>query len=261
MNRPYTVNALAAALVALALAVVPALTAQAADEIPPQDAGITVTIPSSSPIPSDTPVPTDEPTDEPTDAPDDQVPPPAGGGGSGGGSGSGGGAGGGGNAGGGGSGTVIPPTEPTITPKPGTGALAVTDKDIYTVGENMTASATGYTPGEQVQVVLYSDPILIGNFTADASGAVSTTFALPQELLPGTHTVQFTGWASDTISVKNFLIAGGPVDASAGPGGSLPSWFFWALGILAVLVVAGLVTYVVVRLVRSGEPAAQAAGV
>ena len=59
----------------------------------------------------------------------------------------------------------------------------------------------GFLPGEQVDVVVQSDPINIGGVTADAQGCVPVTFQVPKDFDLGRHTVTFTGVTSGTATV------------------------------------------------------------
>lgn len=124
------------------------------------------------------------------------------------------------------------PTEPDIPSTPASGDPAALDQEVYEAGGSVTVTASGFDPNEQVQVVLYSDPILIGNFAADEAGDISVTFTLPKDLLAGPHTVQLTGWASGHIATAQFLLGTAPL-ASAGGTGGVPPWAWWAGGAVA----------------------------
>lgn len=121
------------------------------------------------------------------------------------------------------------PIEPAISPAPSDGDPAALDAEVYQPGSGVTVTASGFDPGEQVQAVLYSEPILLGNFSADANGDISVTFTLPEDLLAGPHTAQLTGWASGHIAVAKFLMGSAPLDSS-GAAGSVPPWAWWVGG-------------------------------
>ncbi len=145
------------------------------------------------------------------------------------------------------------PTEPAIRPTPGTGDPAAVDKDVVEPGGSLTVTATGFDPGEQVQVLLYSDPFLVGNFSSDEAGDISVTFTVPHDLRPGTHTVQLTGWASGHVAVATFLLASGPL-APSGPSGGVPPWAWWVGGAL-VLAGLGYGGWRLVQVMRAPTPA------
>jgi len=86
-------------------------------------------------------------------------------------------------------------TAPTAAPTvPATEGITVDGADDLVAGDEVTATADGFEPNEQnVLVVIYSDPIVLAdNATADASGRVTWTGALPA-VLTGNHTLTFQG--------------------------------------------------------------------
>ena len=156
--------------------------------------------------------------------------------------------GGGDNPGGGGACT---PAEPAIPTSPATSGGKVTfDKDMYRVGEKITATASGYGAGEHVQLVMFSDPTLIGSFTADQTGQVHASFPVAGDVLPGSHTVQFTGWCK-AVAVGTVLI-GTNTAASMPATGGLPAWLWWVGGTLLALLLAAGVWYII-RVMRDGQ--------
>ena len=52
---------------------------------------------------------------------------------------------------------------------------------------------TGFTPGEEVAVTVFSEPVDIAGIVATAGGVVAITFPIGEALFPGTHTVQAIG--------------------------------------------------------------------
>lgn len=57
---------------------------------------------------------------------------------------------------------------------------------------------SGFTPGATMGVTLQSDPVELGQVTADASGRVEAGFAMPAGIEPGIHTVTLDGMANGT---------------------------------------------------------------
>lgn len=91
-----------------------------------------------------------------------------------------------------------PPAEPRIT---------LTQSDVE-IGAPLELSASGFDPGEDVEVWLHSDPIKLGILRADASGNASGTFVVPDNVPAGSHTVKFIGMTSKKtaqtpVTVKN----------------------------------------------------------
>lgn len=138
------------------------------------------------------------------------------------------------------SGTTTGPTEPTIGKSPSTAAeQASVDKTAYSAGDAITVSFSGFTPNEKVQVVLYSDPVLIGNFPADEGGTLTQSFQLPAELPAGAHTVQLTGWESKKVASASIVVASAATAAAPYVQG-VPPWAWWVGGgLLVALAVAG----------------------
>jgi hypothetical protein len=147
----------------------------------------------------------------------------------------------------GGDGDPCAQTEPPLPPAPAEDASAATvDQGLYLPGNKVTATATGYSPGEQVQLVLFSQPRLLGNFTADAAGQVQAVFAVPDDAPPGTHMAQFTGWCGNLITSAEVLVGVAP-DPPAESG--LPAWVWWLVVVL-ILIALALVARRIVRLMR-----------
>ncbi len=98
---------------------------------------------------------------------------------------------------GGGASVVASTTEDDWTPPatpPATSGLTV-EQDEISAGDEITASGSGFLPGEPgIRVVLYSSPIVLAeDVTADASGKASWTGTIPATLEPGEHTLTFQG--------------------------------------------------------------------
>ncbi|MDN4481262.1 hypothetical protein [Demequina muriae] len=62
-----------------------------------------------------------------------------------------------------------------------------------TAGDAITVSASGFQPGESVEVWLNSDPILLASTTAGSAGAVTLTVAIPADVPAGEHTLVVQG--------------------------------------------------------------------
>ncbi|MEN2738122.1 hypothetical protein ABCS02_10040 [Microbacterium sp. X-17] len=133
------------------------------------------------------------------------------------------------------------PTEPTIGKTPSaTAERASVEKTAYNAGDTLTVSFPGFIPGENVQVVLYSEPILIGNFPADANGTITQSFQLPKDLPAGAHTVQLTGWESKKVATASIIVASAATAAAPAMQG-VPIWAWWIGGVLlALLLAAGI---------------------
>lgn len=151
--------------------------------------------------------------------------------------------------------SVCTPAEPPMPTGAATsGDEASVDKDVYRAGEDVTATASGFAAGEQVQLVMFSEPTLVGSFTADDTGTVRAVFPVSDEALPGTHALQFTGWC-EGVAIADVLIGSGAIDTGSAASG-IPVWAWWVAGALGVLVIA-VGGWYVVRVMRA--PAASGA--
>jgi arabinogalactan endo-1,4-beta-galactosidase len=84
-----------------------------------------------------------------------------------------------------------------------------------TAGGAVRVAGTGFAAGEQVQVVLHSDPVLLATWTADGSGAVAGTVVVPASTPAGTHTLVLTGVTSGrTASATVVVLASGELAAT-----------------------------------------------
>lgn len=115
------------------------------------------------------------------------------------------------------------------------------DPDRLAAGEWMEATASGYTAGEQVQVVLYPGAVVIGSVGADVAGFISTRVQVPDDFRPGSHTIEATGWQSEYAANADFTVVTSPVGAETG----LPFmwWLIILLALLAITVVVVLVYF------------------
>ena len=78
---------------------------------------------------------------------------------------------------------------------------ATIDEPVRAVGDPQTADGLGFLPGEEVDVVVHSDPINIGRLQADRLGQVPAPFQVPKDFDLGRHTVTFTGATSGAVTV------------------------------------------------------------
>ena len=56
-------------------------------------------------------------------------------------------------------------------------------------GGHFTLTESGFVAGEEVNVVLYSDPVVLATVTADAQGTATATVRIPETTAPGDHTL------------------------------------------------------------------------
>jgi hypothetical protein len=156
------------------------------------------------------------------------------------------------------------PTQPPATAAPSTPPAAVTtDARGTTVvtaapGQSLTPTApvtpgtrlqlvlTGYTPGEEVRLVLHSTPRELGVVTADARGVLTVDLTVPTGIEAGDHRLVATRADGSVVEYAvRIATAGAAADAArlayTGADVAVP------LGAGALLVVLGAATCVVAR--------------
>lgn len=132
------------------------------------------------------------------------------------------------------------------------------DKSTVQAGDLLTASAPGFTPGEQVEVWLHSDPVWVTTAVADADGAVTTTFTVPLDTPAGIHQVELRGISSgESVFSADFTVTAAPLPASTSTGVLPQTGADGRIALVGlVLLAAGLTLVVIERRAgrRSGVP-------
>ncbi len=112
--------------------------------------------------------------------------------------------------------------------------------DTVMQGGSFELIGRGYAAGEQVTIVLHSDPIQLATATADGSGAFRLQVTVPESAEPGAHTLVVTGVTSGLSAEAALTVtaaaAGG--DGLPGTGGMVPVMLI-AL-VLGLLVAGGV---------------------
>ncbi|WP_119696013.1 DUF1349 domain-containing protein [Microbacterium halotolerans] len=89
-------------------------------------------------------------------------------------------------------------------------------------GQQQSVTGNGFAPGETVTGVMNSDPLELGEETADADGTVSFAWTIPSDTAAGMHTVTLAGTDSGTVSADFRVVATGAVEEGrsepTGPG-------------------------------------------
>jgi hypothetical protein len=120
------------------------------------------------------------------------------------------------------------PTEPAVPTAPeSAGEPVATDRSVYLPGQQMTVTAAGFPAGEQVQLVLFADPAVVGTFTADAAGTVEAVVPVAEETAAGRLTVQLSGWCTG-VALGDVLVGSATADDAGTQG--VPAWAWWAVG-------------------------------
>ena len=74
----------------------------------------------------------------------------------------------------------------------------------------------GFTPSRVGEIVLFSEPQLVGTFTTDTTGAFTAQVDLPADIEPGPHTIVFT-LGDETKSVGIYIEANTPTVTTPTP--------------------------------------------
>lgn len=92
--------------------------------------------------------------------------------------------------------------------------IDATGRIIADVGGSVSVSGGGFTPGEVVDVWLFSTPVLLGSVTVDADGSFAGRLALPADVAEGEHTLQLNGTRADgeLVSVAAGIVVRGVAD-------------------------------------------------
>jgi len=130
--------------------------------------------------------------------------------------------------------TTTQPVTTTTTSAPLPITLSVTQGP---PGTAFSLESDTWKPGSEVTVTFNSDPIVLGDLTADADGNVQGTFAVPASVAPGAHTVKLDGTSAEdvaqslsvpfTVTTANTsgTATGAPVTTSGSGGSSSPLAF------------------------------------
>jgi hypothetical protein len=98
--------------------------------------------------------------------------------------------------------TTTAGTTPTTKPTPTLSAPATSSP-----GATITASVTGFIPGETVTFVLHSDPVTLGSGTANSSGGLTQRLVIPASATQGTHQIEAVGSVTSSLVATIVLVS------------------------------------------------------
>jgi LPXTG-motif cell wall-anchored protein len=80
-------------------------------------------------------------------------------------------------------------------------------ESVVIFGVPLTLNATGFEPGQEFLVLIASDPQVVAMATAGVDGALISSFEVPDDLVPGRHSVVLwpmsgVGGVRQTITVQ-----------------------------------------------------------
>lgn len=112
--------------------------------------------------------------------------------------------------------SVVPTLDHSITPAEfhltATAAVGL-ERDTLLPGDSVLVTATGLTPGEQVEVWLHSAPTRIGAGVANPDGAFQVRVTIPADTVPGDHRIEVRGSVSGS-TFQPLHVAGGELAAT-----------------------------------------------
>ncbi|MGO1182412.1 MAG: hypothetical protein ACTHZ5_04705 [Micrococcaceae bacterium] len=115
------------------------------------------------------------------------------------------------------------------------------------LGRVLGFTGQGFSPGEQVVASLGGGATGAGPLTAGEYGEIAGAIPIPEDLLPGTHTIRLTGAGSAQTVEAEFTAVADPLAAAADEGTSP-----WTWGLITVLIVAGLIlVFIIVSVVMA----------
>lgn len=98
-------------------------------------------------------------------------------------------------------------------------------------GDALKVTVTGFAPESEVEVRLYSDPILLGRTSVDKQGTMLSTYRIPDTITSGAHRVVLVGknYSGDTVTFAAGIMVGAANTTS------------WALRLLIAFPLGGAV--------------------
>jgi hypothetical protein len=84
-------------------------------------------------------------------------------------------------------------------------------------GDAIKVAVTGFAPGSQVEIRLYSDPILLGMAAVNDEGTMTKAYQIPATISAGSHRVVLSGknYSGDTVMFTVGIILGAQETTSA----------------------------------------------
>ena len=100
------------------------------------------------------------------------------------------------------------------------GILTAPNGTTVQAGSQLALAATGLTAGATYQVVLASDPTVVGTLTADANGAATGSVTIPAGTTAGAHTVDLVDASGVSAVVDPLAITVTAAPTTGGSGGN-----------------------------------------
>jgi lysophospholipase L1-like esterase len=111
------------------------------------------------------------------------------------------------------------PQDPAAVPADSDGVAVTVASPTVRAGEEVAFTASGLTPGDEVEVWLHSDPVLLARATVAGDGTVSARATIPAGTEPGAHRLYVL--APATLASAALTVA--PAAAVVPPASALPA--------------------------------------
>jgi hypothetical protein len=90
--------------------------------------------------------------------------------------------------------------------------------DTTAAGSTMHITASGFTPGETVEIWLHSTPVLLATVTASSTGTIDLTVTIPAGMTPGAHTLTVDGLTSGVTGSSPLTVTAAAGSSVTDPG-------------------------------------------
>ncbi|WP_104191429.1 choice-of-anchor I family protein [Cryobacterium sp. Y82] len=94
---------------------------------------------------------------------------------------------------------------------------------VFTPGERVTVTVSGLNPGQEITGTLYSTPVNLGTFTANAAGIATFSAVIPANTPVGAHTLVITSIGLEPISIAVSVVAAGSAGAGTSGLSAIPA--------------------------------------
>jgi len=107
------------------------------------------------------------------------------------------------------------------------------------IGDTLHISGVGFTPGDELDIVIHSDPVVIKHISVDASGIFGFDWVVP-DLSDGNHVITVEGSSNATCPIDPLeIVISGTNPTEPGGNANTGAKIAGMVGIAAVLLVGG----------------------
>lgn len=92
------------------------------------------------------------------------------------------------------------------------------ERDSVVQGESLGLTGVGFAPGEQVEVVLHSEPVVLATLAADEAGVLRSTVTIPTTAAVGAHEIVATGLSSEGSAAAGLTVLAADSGNTGGSG-------------------------------------------